>query len=283
VTYRVPRIEKLSQARIYTRGDVERYAEAWWGAQRHSALAAAITPARDEFAIRWAAATEQEDTEALNELRAFRKDCGSYVRLYDFMSQVVDYATTDLEKLAEFLRQLVRLLAVDDPRADVDLSGIVLKRVRQIDQGTADIALSGSQETPALKSITGVGSGVTREDPQQVLLSEVIAKINTLFSGKFADPQIGGFVIAAAGMAEEDLRIAEQIDNNALDQFLVSPDLRETLTDAAVLNEGAFGKLTDALTGENERADDLIRLIGAYLYQTRHARTETAGTETEAQ
>jgi type I restriction enzyme, R subunit len=273
---------KLDQARIYTRGDVERYAEAWWGAQRHAALAAAITPARDEFANRWAVATEQEGTEALNELRTFRKDCGSYVRLYDFMSQVVDYATTDLEKLAEFLRQLVRLLAVDDLRADVDMSGIVLKRIRQIDQGKADIALSGSLETPALKGITGVGSGVTHDDPQQVLLSEVIAKVNTLFGGEFADPQIGGFVIAAAGMAEEDPRIAEQIDNNAVDQFLVSPDLRETLTDAAVLNEGAFGKLTGALTGGNERADEFIRLIGAYLYQTRRARLEIADTETEA-
>jgi type I restriction enzyme R subunit len=274
---------KLGQARIYTRGDVERYAEVWWGAQRHSALAAAITPVRDEFANRWAAAADRLDSQALNDLRTFRKDCGSYVRLYDFMSQVVDYATTDLEKLAEFLRQLVRLLAVDDPRADVDLSGIVLKRVRQVYQGAADTGLSGNPETPALPGITGVGSGVPQDDPQQVLLSEVIAKINILFGGEFADPQIGGFVIAAAGMAEEDPRIAEQIDNNAVDQFLVSPHLRETLTDAAVLNEGAFGKLTGALTGENERADEFIRLIGEYLYQTRHARTETAGTETEVQ
>ena len=50
-----------------------------------------------------------------------------------------------------------------------------------------------------------------------------------------------------------------------------------------MLNDGAFGKLTGALTGENERANEFIRLIGAYLYQTRRARTETADTETEAQ
>ena len=49
-------------------------------------------------------------------------------------------------------------------------------------------------------------------------------------------------------------------------------------TDAAVVNEGAFGKLTGALTGESERAEELIRLIGAYLYQSRRART---GPETE--
>jgi type I restriction enzyme, R subunit len=101
----------------------------------------------------------------------------------------------------------------------------------------------------------------------------------------FADPQIQGFVIAASGMAEEDPRIADQIDHNAVDQFLASPDLRETLTDAAVLNEGAFGKLTGALTGENERADELIRLIGGYLYQARRLRMsdETPMEVTEAQ
>ena len=51
---------------------------------------------------------------------------------------------------------------------------------------------------------------MTRDDPQRKLLSEVIAEINTLFGGEFADPQIGGFVVAAAGMTEEDPRIATQ-------------------------------------------------------------------------
>ncbi|BDU04612.1 type I restriction endonuclease subunit R [Nocardia cyriacigeorgica] len=265
---------KLAQARIYTTADVERYAQAWWApTQSHGALAAAVTPARDEFVNRWTDAKSQQDSQALDELRTFRKDCGSYVRLYDFMSQVVDYATSDLEKLSEFLRQLTRLLPSDEEGDDVDVSGLELRRVRQIDQGKANISLSGDQDTPGLRGITGVGSAVSRQDPQQELLSEVVARINALFGAEFADPQIEGFVIAAAGMAEEDPRIAAQIDHNAVDQFLASPDLRETLTDAAVLNEGAFGKLTGALTGENDRADEFIRLIGAYLYQSRRLRT----------
>lgn len=148
-----------------------------------------------------------------------------------------------------------------------------LRRVRQVDQGRADIALSGNQDTPALPGITGVGSRASRPDPQQVLLAEVVARINALFGAEFADPQIEGFVIAAAGMAEGDPRIVEQIDHNAVDQFLSSPDLRETLTDAAVLNEGAFGKLTGALTGDTDRADEFIRLIGQYLYHSRRLRT----------
>lgn len=266
---------KLAQARIYTPADVQKYAEAWWTRnQSHAALAAAVTPARDEFIGRWNDAHEQQDGQALDELRTFKKDCGSYVRLYDFMSQVVDYATSDLEKLAEFLRQLTRILPSDDAAVDADVSGLELRRVRQIDQGKADIGLSGDQDTPSLPGITGVGSRVSWQDPQHELLSEVVARINALFGSEFADPQIEGFIVAAAGMAEEDPRIADQIDHNALDQFMASPELRETLTDAAVLNEGAFGKLTGALTGESERADEFIRLIGAYLYQSRRLRMD---------
>ncbi|MGW4858287.1 hypothetical protein [Kocuria palustris] len=181
---------------------------------------------------------------------------------------------SDLEKLAEFLRQLVRLLPTDEAEAeaDVDVSGLEMRRVRQIDQGSADIALSGDQETPGLQGITSIGTRVSHQDPQQALLSEIVSKINELFGSEFADPQIGGFVRAAAGMAEEDPCIADQIDHNALDQFMASPDHREALTDAAVLNEGAFGKLT----GESDRADEFIRLIGQYLYQSRRLRMDDA-------
>ncbi|PKV80471.1 type I restriction endonuclease subunit R [Nocardia fluminea] len=264
---------KLAEARIYTPTDVERYAKAWWApTQSHAALAAAVTPARDEFVGRWAEAADRQDQQALDDLRTFRKDCGSYVRLYDFMSQVIDYGTSDLEKLAEFFRQLTRLLPTDELGTDVDVSGLELRRVRQINQGEAEIGLSGDHSTPALRGISGVGSRASRQDPQQELMSEVVARINTLFGSEFADSQIEGFVVAAAGMAGEDPRIAEQIDHNAQDQFLASPDLRETLTDAAVLNEGAFGKLTGALTGDNERADELIRIIGEYVYQSRRLR-----------
>ncbi|MEV8252370.1 DEAD/DEAH box helicase family protein [Rhodoglobus sp. NPDC076762] len=273
---------KLAQARIFTPADVQRYAEAWWTTtQSHGALSAAIRPAVDEFVNRWEDASAQHDSQALDELRTFKKDCGSYVRLYDFMSQVVDYGTSELEKLAEFLRQLTGMLPGEDQSGDVDVSGLELRRVRQIDQGKASIGLSGDQDTPMLQGISGMGTRVSRQDPQHELLSEVVARINALFGSEFADPQIEGFVVAAAGMVEEDPRIADQIDHNALDQFMASPELRETLTDAAVLNEGAFGKLTGALTGESERADEFIRLIGAYLYQSRRLRMEDESAEKE--
>lgn len=95
-------------------------------------------------------ARDQHDDEELEALRQFRNDCRSYVRLYDFMSQVVDYGTTDLEKLAEFLRQFARLIDLGDASTEVDVTGLEMRRGRQIDQGNADIGLAGDQGTPRL-------------------------------------------------------------------------------------------------------------------------------------
>jgi len=54
--------------------------------------------------------------------------------MYDFMSQVIDYGDTDLEKLCVYLRQLVRVIDVERAGTEVDLSDLVLKRVKQIDR-----------------------------------------------------------------------------------------------------------------------------------------------------
>ncbi len=48
-----------------------------------------------------------------------------------------------------------------------------------------------------------------------------------------------------------------------------------------MLNEGAFGKLTEALTGESDSADEFIRLIGEYLYQSRRMRMTDEDTGAE--
>ena len=47
-----------------------------------------------------------EDRIEFNELELFRKNTTSFLNFYDFMTQVVDYADTDLAKKAIFIRLL---------------------------------------------------------------------------------------------------------------------------------------------------------------------------------
>ncbi|NDO91468.1 hypothetical protein [Cellulosimicrobium composti] len=79
-------------------------------------------------------------------------------------------------------------------------------------------------------------------------------------------PVLSSFVWSFADTLRDPHAQAEH--GNAVDQFLASLHLRETLTDAAVLNEGEFGKLTGALISENEHADERAGLSRQYLYQS---------------
>lgn len=108
-------------------------------------------------------AAARQDRAETERLELFRKDTGTYVRLYDFMSQVIEYENTGLEKLCVFLRQFSRVIESGRLDSAIDLSGITLKHVKHIHHGTADIPLTGDQ---ALKPITGAGSRAARRDPK---------------------------------------------------------------------------------------------------------------------
>jgi type I restriction enzyme, R subunit len=262
---------KLAEADIYLRSEVDGFARTWFSGGSHAELAAAVKPAKDRFAARYEAARSRNDRAERELLELFRKDAGTFVRMYDFMSQVIDYGDTDLEKLCVYLRQLVRVIDVDRVAAEVDLSDLVLKRVKQIDRGKASITL-GSVDV-YLPAISGAGSGGVNQDPQLVRLGEVIARINDLFGGELGPEEIEGFVKPVAAKAEETPGIADQIDNNAKDQFLDSRDLRESIIDAAFDVESAVGKLSGAAMGDDARAEKLIRIIGEFMWETRRERS----------
>ena len=268
---------KLAEADVYTDTDVNTFANAWFTGKPHSALAAAIKPAKDRFQVLYEQAKDDDDTEQVDALELFRKDAGTYVRMYDFLSQVVDYASTDLEKLSVFLRQLVRVIETDRLGSDVDLSDLTLKHVQQINHGTTALALGGQDAT--LSPVVGAGTGKALPDPELALLSEVIGRINDLFGGEFTDEEIESFIRPVAAKASGNSDVAEQIDNNALDQFLDSPDLRDAIIDAALANEIAVTKLTGATTGEDLTAAELINLIGTFMYQIRRMRGGNAAAE----
>ena len=71
----------------------------------------------------------------------FRKDVGSFVRLYDFMCQIIDYGDPELEKKQIYLRHLERVIQPSNYTAPIDLSDVVLQAVKQIDRGRTDISL----------------------------------------------------------------------------------------------------------------------------------------------
>lgn len=255
---------KLAQSGIYTPEQVRQVAELWVTRKGHNVLSAAMSPAKNEFARRYAAAIEADDAVALNTLDLFRKDVATYVRLYDFMSQIVDYGDPFMEMLSIFLRLLDKLIADSSWAADVDLSDVVLVGVKHTKAGAVDISLTGDGE---LKGISSAGTG-SRKDPKYVALQVVIDKMNDLFGAEsFSAAQVRDFVQGLVQQLLEDPGLVNQTRVNSKKQFVESQDFQAAVTEAVVDNQNAHNTMADYFFSDGPGISAVIMALADAFYE----------------
>jgi type I restriction enzyme, R subunit len=259
---------KLDTAGIYTEAEIDQCAEAFVTGQGNNALAAAVDPGKKRFAERYQAALidngGEGDKAALAELDMFRKDVGSFVRLYDFMSQIIDYGDPALEKKQIYLRNLDRVIRPDNYTAPIDLSDVVLKQVKQIDRGRIDIGLG---VRVGLSGITAAGSGEKR-DPKMVAFQQVLDRLNDLFGSEdFTESQKVSFLEAMLRTLLDDDSLVQQAKVNSAKQFVESPDFDYAVTGAVADNQGAHEKMSDYFFTNAPGRSHLISDIAKWFYQ----------------
>lgn len=259
---------KLDTAGIYTAAEIDQCAEAFVKGKGNNALAAAIDPGKKRFAERYQAALidngGEGDKAALAELDMFRKDVGSFVRLYDFMSQIIDYGDPALEKKQIYLRNLDRVIQPDNYTAPIDLSDVVLKQVKQIDRGRIDISLGARV---GLSGITAAGSGEKR-DPKMVAFQQVLDRLNDLFGSEdFTETQKVSFLETLLRTLLADESLVQQAKVNSAKQFVESPDFNDAVTGAVADNQGAHEKMSDYFFTNAPGRSHLISDIAKWFYQ----------------
>lgn len=259
---------KLDTAGIYTQAEIDQCAEAFVKAKGNNALAAAVDPGKKRFAERYQAALihngGEGDKAALAELDMFRKDVGSFVRLYDFMSQIIDYGDPGLEKKQIYLRHLERVIQPDNYTAPIDLTDVVLKQVKQVDQGRIDISLGARV---GLSGVTGAGSGEKR-DPKMVAFQQVLDRLNDLFGSEdFTESQRVSFLEALLRTLLDDHALVQQAKVNSAKQFIESPDFDDAVTGAVADNQGAHEKMSDYFFTNAPGRTHLISDIAKWFYQ----------------
>lgn len=256
---------KLDQSGVYTRGQVRQVAELWVRRKGNNALSAAISPAKEEFARRYAAALEATDTLVLTELDLFRKDVSTFVRLYDFMSQIVNYGDPYLEELSIFLRLLDRVIAESSWTADVDLSDVVLVGVKHAKADAVDISLIGDGQ---LKGIGAAGSGM-RKEPKYVALQVVIDRMDDLFGAEsFAESQIREFVQVLLQQLLDRPELVQQTQANTRKQFMESHDFQTAVTDVVAENQKAHDTMADYFFSEGSGISFVVAALADAFYET---------------
>ncbi|TJY59432.1 type I restriction endonuclease subunit R [Sinimarinibacterium sp. CAU 1509] len=280
---------KLDASGHYDDNEVERVVRAELNPKgSQSELSAAIEPVADRLLKSYTAAkralsaarerkdanAEQEAQNEINALAMFKRDIGTFGRVYAFLSQIFDYGNTSLEKRAIFFRRLLPLLEFGRERDTVDLSKVVLTHHKLKSLGATKLDLYSGQAT-TLQAMTEAGAGEVRE-PEKVYLAQIIAKLNELFEGELSDDDKLVYVnnVLKGKLLESDV-LAAQARSNTKEQFANSPDLANEILNAIMDALGAHQTMSkQALDSPKVREGLKDVLLGpAGLYEALRERT----------
>jgi len=240
---------ELDASGIYLSEEVDRFSEVYFKPKErqspadHQAMNAALDPGVSRFV----ALERRDEAEAellRGKLQAFRN-------LYGFLSQIIPYQDSDLERAYVFVRHLAAKLPRrrGGPAYQFDDEvRLEYYRLQKISEGSIDLTEGYARP---LDGPAEVGTGLVRED--SVPLSRLIDVVNARFGTDFnqADQLFFDQIVEAA-MADDGLKVAATV--NPADKFeLVFKNLLETLFVERMdqneeifvrfMNDGAFQKV----------------------------------------
>ncbi|TAK24845.1 MAG: type I restriction endonuclease subunit R [Chloroflexota bacterium] len=222
---------------VYLAEEVARFTEVYFkprqrqSALDHQAMNAALDPAVSRFSARL--------EEGPDEAELWRGKVQAFLNLYAFLSQVIPYQDSDLERLYVYLRHLATKLPRRTSGAAYEFDDEVKLehyRLQKISEGS--ISLKEGEARP-LDGPAEVGSGALREDA--VLLSQLIDIVNERFGTDFnqADQLFFDQIVEAA-MTDESLRLAAAVNPGEKFELLFRNVLERLFVDRIDQNEEIF-------------------------------------------
>jgi type I restriction enzyme R subunit len=280
---------KLDDAGHYDDFEVDRVVEVEMNPKStQGQLIAALEPVADRILKAYKAAQtarqvaeEKKDNKARDEaqdtlgaLLLFKGDMVAFIRLYAFLSQVIDYGNTDIEKRFIFFHRLLPLLEFGREREGVDLSKVVLTHHNLKSLGKQTM-LPGEGEIPKLPPSGETGTGGL-SDKEKLLLSEIIAQVNQLFEGEISDDDQLVYVnnVLKGKLLQSEV-LVQQAGSNTKEQFSNSPDLKDEIMNA-IIDAFASHSAMSKQAIDSERVRDGLKdvLLGpAGLYEALKDRT----------
>jgi type I restriction enzyme R subunit len=282
--------DKLRAAHIFRWQEVEQFCVAFFQKSKSNAAIANICkPAVERWKVRYKSAieayrqakdlldrTRKSDDPVLianaensfkdckkekDRLEIFKKDLGTFVRFYEFMSQIVDYDDKNLEKLSLFarnLRPMLRESMLDED--DIDLQGIVLSHYRLSKIKQQHLKLQDNDPDSKLEPGDGPGSA-TAKNRKEERLTQIIDRLNELFvTDKLTDRDLVNYALTVRDKVKENAMVMMQIANNSPEQAMLG-DFPRAVDDAVLGSHEAHKEQMMQLLADPERAAGFAKVV----------------------
>ena len=255
--------ERLLDFGVFTMDDVETFARLYFDPKAtQDGLYAALEPARQRF-------VEIDNDEGHD----FRGQLVDYVRLYAFLSQVLTFADTDLEKLYVFARHLRRLLPAgreELPREVQQNIDVESFRIQRTSRGRIGLDRQGQPLEPAGTKSPGGAPGQELE-----ALSRIIEALNERFGLNLGDEhrvtldQIRSALDNDAGLdasarvnTRENVRLTfdPKVEDKIQEIVESNFDLYKRITDDPDFGRAVKNFLFDDYIRRHRRAEELLKL-----------------------
>ena len=158
--------------------------------------------------------------EQIDRLDLFKKNLQSFVRLYEFLSQIVSYEDVELEQLSVYAKHLYPLLRRDRlEQEEIDISELSLTHYRLTKRQEQQLRLADNQGEHSLKPGSGIGSGKAHDSEKQ-RLSEVIQSLNDLFGAEVSDEDQIRFINTIVQRISREDDVMAQVNSHSAEQVM---------------------------------------------------------------
>jgi len=282
--------EKLRAAGVFTWQEVEQFCVAYYvKSKSNAAIANICKPAVERWQKRYKSAVEvyqqakvifertkktadavlianaensfKECKKEKDALEIFKKDLGTFVRFYEFMSQIVDYDDKGLEKLSLYarnLRPMLRETIIEEE--DIDLDNVILSHYRLSVIRKQDLKLQ--EDSPGYKLEPGDGLGTAKaKHKQQAFISEIITRLNELFvTDHLTESDLVNYAYTIRDKVSENVLVMNQLANNTAEQAMLG-DFSKAVDDAVLDSSDAHNNQMMQLLSNPDKAADFARVV----------------------
>ncbi|MCF6314073.1 MAG: DEAD/DEAH box helicase family protein [Verrucomicrobiales bacterium] len=282
--------EKLKAVGIFLWKEVEQFSEAFFVKTKSSAAISNICkPAVERWKVRYTEAVSQykqtkdefertkktgdavlianaekrfkEIKQAKDKLDIFKKDLGTFVRFYEFMSQIVDYDDKDLEKLNLYARNLRPLLRESFEEDDaIDLSNVEMSHYRLSKIKQQDLMMGEESGDYGIKGGEAAGTAKAK-DPKEEPLSLIIERLNELFiTDELSEKDLINYAETIRDKVMENEGVMKQIANNTDEQAMLG-DFPKAIDEAIMDSSDAHQNQMFQLLGDPGKSQKFAKLI----------------------
>lgn len=262
----------LDQWKIYFQNELQQFAEIWFNAKQQPTGAEhkQLNSILDKAVARFLAigGDIQQGFEDLSELKTeqqnlFKSQLKSYLNLYQFVSQIMDYSDDLHEQRYVYLRALQSKLPYDADRNKVDLSKDVVLHYYKLQKRSEGKILLGEGDAEPLKGATDVGTG--RADATDEL-SNMVKEINGVYGTQFtiADQLFFEQIIEDA-LANDEIIGAAQ--NNSLESFTAY--FADKLLDLLFKRMQGNEEISNQVMSDDSLRNRVVKRLAKQIYQRR--------------